>query len=202
MQVHGESLIHFEPIAFSSIPKTNWVFFSSQNAVQFFKQGIQMFGISISLKKLKLAGIGEGTSKVIEKSFGKCDFRGDGHPENVAKSFLKVAKNQKVLFPIAKNSRRSIQKIIKNQIEAIDLIVYENQPRKKFELPDFDILVFTSPLNVKAYFSKKQLHSYQKIVVIGETTAKAINELGISEYKIAHKPSEDILADTVISTLP
>ena len=197
-KVYGESLIHFEAIPFDNLPKTDWLFFSSKNAVHFFVEGIQNFRELFSIQKFKIAGIGKATSKALKNAFGRCDFTGDGKPENVAKAFLAVAENQTVLFPGAKNSRRSIQEILKDQIEAVDLEIYNNQPRTGFELRDFDVLVFTSPMNVVAYFLNKELFDFQEVIAIGETTGAALTTHGILNYKIAGNPSEIALVKTIL----
>jgi len=69
-----------------------------------------------------------------------------------------------VLFPHAKNSRHSIRKIIENEITAIDIVVYENRKITDFPPSDVAVLVFTSPMNVEAYFEKYDLKKKQKLV--------------------------------------
>ena len=198
-EVHGESLIHFEVIPFYTIPQTDWIFFSSQNAVRFFGEGISILEIPFSVKDVRLAGIGKATSKAIKKVFGRCDFEGDGNPETTAKTFLEVAKNQKTLFPSAKKSRRSVQLLLEDQIEIFDLLIYDNVIKTNFELPNFEVIVFTSPLNVEAYFSKKKITDSQHFVVIGKTTGKALEEYGVLDYSIAPEASELGLMEAVFN---
>ena len=131
-----------------------------------------------------MAAFGNGTASFLLQKKLKPAFTGTGKPEEVATAFLKIANGQKVLFPRAKNSRQSIRKLLGKNIEAVDLIVYENILRTDFNLNicpfgDFDCLVFTSPMNAEAYFNKKQLIDNQKVIAIGVTTGDALKELGI-----------------------
>jgi uroporphyrinogen-III synthase len=201
-EVKGESLIELEGKPFGDFPPTDWVFFYSKNAVRFFEKGISKELKSEIIESIQIAVIGESTGKLAEKIFGKCDFIGDGNPEKTAESFLKIAKNQSVLFPRASNSRQSIQKILADKIEAFDLVVYKNKPRSDFELPHFDALVFTSPMNVKAYFSKKSLTENQSIISIGKTTAKSLKKLGLNQVILSPKPTEGALVETVKAHFP
>lgn len=198
-EVYGESLILFEAIPFETVPFTEWIFFSSQNAVRFFEEGLFNLKMPFSTKKMKLAGIGKATSDAVKKTFGYCDFEGDGNPETTAKAFLAVAKNQKVLFPSAQKSRRSIQVLLEGQIEGLDLLVYDNLLKTDFELPNFEVLVFTSPLNVEAFFSKKPVVDDKKVVVIGRTTGKALERFGVLDYTAATEASELGLAEAVLA---
>jgi len=88
-----------------------------------------------------------------------------------------------------------------NQLAINDLIVYANEVKSNFTIPYCDVLVFTSPLNVKAYFQKYPLKSKQKIIAIGKTTEKTLQQLGIKNSIIAEKPSEQALAKAVHAIL-
>ncbi len=198
-EVFGESLIKFELIPFDNFPKTDWIFFYSKNAVRYFENGLSENDKKFIFKNIKLATIGEGTAKITKEILKKCDFIGDGNPKFTSESFLKIAKNQSVLFPRAENSRQSIQKLLTRKIQSFDFIVYKNQPRKDFELPDFEVLVFTSPMNVETYFNKKKLLDNQKIISIGETTSQVLKKMGFSKIITSQKPTELELANTVQS---
>ena len=147
----------------------------------------------------KFATIGPSTADFLEEHFEHPNFVGNGVPTVTALSFLKKAKGKKVLFPRAKNSLRSVQQILEKEIEAIDLIVYENVPKTNFDLPDFDYLVFTSPLNAKTYFTKKKYAEGQEVIAIGETTAAALRELGLEKISVAKTATEKGLAEAVLN---
>ena len=224
--VHGESLLNFSAVAFDVLPTVEWIFFYSQNAVRFFFQSLALSDnlmVSDNFLELKartknfsdkvsdttkasdkggirLATIGASTAQFLQQNFCKPNFIGTGVPESTSEAFLKVAKGQSVLFPRARNSRQSIQKLLGSEMKAIDLIVYENTIKKDIQLIDFEILVFTSPLNVAAYFSLKKLKSFQKVVAIGNTTAEALRKQGVEDIAISKKPSESGLVEAVLNT--
>ncbi len=194
--VHGESLLTFNPVPFAHPPSFDWVFFSSKTAVRFFLDNEQC----PSLEGVKLAAIGEGTAKALIERGHQPHFIGDGDPAPTAAWFLEVAKGSRILFPRAKESRQSIQRLLGDAISAVDLIVYENFPRSDVDLPDFDALVFTSPMNALAYFSSKTWRG-EVVVAIGETTATALHQIGIQQVHVAVAATEAALA-TLVLKLP
>ncbi len=193
--VYGASLIDITPVPFSYVPAVDWIFFYSKNGVRCFFEQVQSGQVS----KNKFAVIGPGTADFLEEYFAHPDFVGDGHAETTARAFLPLARGKKILFPRAENSRRSVQQWLEEEAELIDLIVYDNVPKKEFDLPDFDLLVFTSPLNAEAYFSVKKTDRRQTVLAIGSTTASALFQLGIKNVITADNPSEQALAQTILN---
>ncbi len=193
-EIIGTSLVTFQAVPFLNVPETDWIFFYSKQAVKFFFENVRQNNFTINAK---LAVFGKGTAKALEAEMYVADFVGIGTPEANATYFATLAKGQKVLFPRAANSRLSIQKLLANNIQAVDIVVYDNQPRTDIELPTCDWLVFTSPLNAVAYFSKYELQKGQEIIAIGKTTATTLQQLGVSNVMIAEEPSEMALAQTI-----
>ena len=201
-EVHGESLIEFAAVPFKGIPASDWIFFYSKNGVKFFfEQVLNLPGWGEVTPMPKLAAIGPGTADYLEENFGHPQFVGDGQAKTTAGQFLKKAKGQRILFPRAKNSRRSVQEWMAGKAELIDLIVYDNIPKKNIGLAGFDYLVFTSPLNAQAYFSNDKFLEEQTVVAIGQTTAAALMDLGIRKILRAKSPSEEHLAEVVLRGL-
>ncbi|MEL6721496.1 MAG: uroporphyrinogen-III synthase, partial [Bacteroidota bacterium] len=194
-QVEGQSLIAFQAVPFEQFQYTDWIFFYSKNAVRYFLEGIS---VDKQVLKSKLACMGKATATALEKLGRQADFVGYGSPDEIAADFLKLAKNQSVLFPRARNSRQSIQKILGNHIISYDLVVYINEPKTDCHMSNNNVLVFTSPLNVEAYFYQNDLQPHQRIVAIGETTAQALKKLGYCEASIASLPTEKSMATTVL----
>ena len=192
--VDGISLIRFELIPFEQFPSSDWIFFYSAKAVHFFFKQLNILNLKLD-KEVRLAVMGKGTAKALDRM---PDFIGSGVPSLVAKSFLQKANGQRVVFPRAKHSKQSIQKLLEGRLEMLDLVVYDNQIRSIIPILEHDVLVFTSPMNVQAYFQQYKLREYQKIVSIGQTTAKALKERGIEVHVIASNASEEALADAVI----
>lgn len=194
--VVGRSLLTFSPVHFSEIPETDWIFFYSKNAVSFFlKQAAHLQWQP--LPQLKFAAIGQATADMLEEEGIIPRFIGNGQPEATATQFLPLAQHQSVLFPRAKHSKQSIQKILANAIQSMDLIVYENQKNCPINLPDFDVLVFTSPLNAAAYFDKYIFKKHQKVVAIGTTTSSWLS-LNNIPHRVADRPNEESMAMEVL----
>ncbi len=195
--VHGESLIHFNAVSFGVLPEADWLFFYSKSGVRYFLQQVRQ---EYLLGK-RLAVIGAGTASYLEKVYRAPDFVGDGDPISAAAAFLSEARGRTVLFLRAKESRQSIQQLLGDKIVQKDLVVYENQPRSDFDLEYHDKLVFTSPLNAEAYYSKYPVLKKQSVIAIGDTTRQKLIELGVCEIEVADTPSEEALAKSVLGIL-
>ncbi len=145
---------------------------------------------------IRFATMGAGTANVLLESGFQATFIGTGQPEKTAQLFLEYAASQRVLFPRATTSMRSIQTILEQKIEVHDLVIYKNIPTSSFQIKKVSHLVFTSPLNVQAYFSKYDYEG-QSVVAIGPTTANALDRLKIPN-KIAIAPTEQAMALAVL----
>lgn len=192
-KIFAKSLLKFEALSFkANLENYDWLFFSSKKAVEFFfKQENKL------PKNLKIAAIGTSTANSIKKMGYLVDFVGQKNDiKKVAISFCEQAINAKVLFPQASASLQTVQQYSKAYLEEItDLAVYENIPVSEFSIPKCDILVFTSPLNAKNYCKKYQIEKTQKIIAIGTTTAKALQELGYYNIHLPYAADEASLAD-------
>jgi len=204
-QVNGFSLLEFEGVPFS-YPHVDWIFFYSKNGIKFFFEYLKSdeerwrtFLKRQASDTPKLAVMSKASAEYLLEYNLKADFIGTGNAETTAPAFLRMAKGQRVLFPHAKNSRHSIRKAIENNIDAIDVMVYENRKIIDFPVSDAAVLVFTSPMNVEAYFEKYSLGEKQKMVAIGHTTATKLTELGFDNIKIAEEPNETALAESVLA---
>lgn len=196
--VVGQSLIEFSPIHFNEIFDFDWLFFYSKNGVRFFFNQLNNNQLEI-IKNKKIGTIGNGTAKfLIDKYNIQADFIGTGEPLQTSKAFAQKAANQKVLFPRAKQSKKSIQTQLSKVIEVIDLVVYENRPKNNLKIPESDYLVFTSPMNAQIYFQNYQLKSTQKVITIGHTTENALLEIGIDNVVVAKTPSERSLVKAIL----
>jgi hydroxymethylbilane synthase len=194
-EIKGESLIDISSIRFSSIPATEWIFFTSKNAVtEFFKQNPKI------AKDVKLAAMGNGTAFALRSLGKKVDFTGtSGNPVKVATDFLAIAKGKSILFPQAKDSLQSIQKELKFHTKIFDLFVYKSTPKKEFTIPASDVLIFTSPSNVESFFSLKKIEKGQKVVAIGKSTAGKLKTYGLKDIVISEYPDEIGILQSIFS---
>lgn len=197
VNIIGHSLIDFQAIPFDKIPTTDWLFFYSKQGI---KYCLSQLDILEDLPKIGL--IGQASADYLVKEYGlKADFIGTGAPEETAQAFGAIAKNQKVVFAQAKQSKQSIQKLLEGQIEQEDLVVYDNVPKKGYTIPLVNILVFTSPLSVFSYFLQYPYNKIQKVVCIGQTTAQAVKDQGINDFVVATQASEEALAEACLLLL-
>ncbi len=144
--------------------------------------------------------MGEGTASYLKHLGHHPSFIGSGNPLQVASGFLPLAEGKRILFPRAKQSKKSIQKLISHRVDVVDLVVYDNSKLTDFENPNADILVFTSPMNAEAFFEKYPYRG-EKIIAIGSTTAKKISEWVAIEVRVAQKPTIESLAEAVLDII-
>ena len=194
-EVVGCSLVEFKGLPFGPVPPADWVFFYSKTAVRFFLEGLSQLQPS-----WRWAALGPGTAAAMRAAGLPIDFAGDGQPDSTAASFAARARGQRVLFPRARQSRQSIERLLAGQIRPISLEVYDNQPMENPTVPPCPVLVFTSPLNAAAYFKAYRLVPGQQLVAIGHTTAAALERLGMN-CRIAAAPSEEGLAAAAIECI-
>ncbi|MCI5058767.1 MAG: hydroxymethylbilane synthase [Flavobacteriales bacterium] len=176
--VHGKALIEMRTINYDEVPNSDWIFFSSKNAVKHF------FIQQPELGNQKFAVIGKGTNEAL-RSFGKrADFIGYSNDTKLTgKQFSALAGGQSILFPQAKGSIKTVQHQFFNQTNVIDLNVYETILHRDYKVPNAKILIFTSPSNVNAYFnSGNKVEFTQEVIAMGHATGKALENRGVERF--------------------
>ena len=124
--------------------------------------------------------MGSGSADMLRRKGHFVDYEGEGiEPEEVAAEFAKLANGTTVVFPSAEYSLRSIQQGLSAETKIIDLPVYETILEDEVEETGAEILVFTSPSNVEAYFIDNLLQPDQKIIAIGKSTGKKLDEMNV-----------------------
>ncbi len=194
-EVQGSSLIEITPVQFSDFPATDWIFFYSRHGVgHFFSQ------LSLKLPSAtKLACIGPKTGLAIEQHGYIPSFVGDGHSTNTAQGFSIVAKGQSVLFPRARQSMQSIQKLLAAGITSHDLIVYDNQGKPTVQQSEADFIVFTSPLNAQTYLANHPISPGQTAVAMGDSTGARLSSLGVDKFLKPDEPNEEAIVSLILN---
>jgi len=174
----------------------DWIFFSSKNAVEYF------FQLNPSLpKKVKFGAMGTGSEDMLRRKGYFVDYTGNGvDPADVVADFAALANGQTVVFPSAEDSMRSIQQALSADTKIVDLPVYETILEDNVAPTGAEVLVFTSPSNVEAYFVENLLDPDQKIIAIGKSTGKKLDEIGV-KYTLPYSPDETGLAEAVFGTI-
>ena len=202
-QVEGQSLVQLEALPFEVPQGVDWIFFSSKNAVAFFFEAYPAPENTKTQKhentKTPLwAALGPATAAALADRVQRVDFIGDGDPVRSAEAFLPLAMGQTVLFPAAKHSMESVPQQLEGRVRSLLLPVYDNYPVETPEPRAADVLVFTSPMNTKAYFQTNALRYGQRLVAIGDSTARALAGLGYPDVTVATAPDEMALAQSVL----
>jgi hydroxymethylbilane synthase len=176
-KINGKALIQINRIPFKELPQTEWVFFASKNAVKHF------FGQNPVLNdKIRIGVIGTSTAAELRKYGYRAEFIGYSTDTKLtSKQFLAKAGNSKVLFPQAKGSIKRVQQYM-NQEHAFNLPVYESIKNNDGAVPEADIVLFTSPSNVLAFFEKNEISSAQKIIAMGHATGSTLKKKGIMKF--------------------
>jgi hydroxymethylbilane synthase len=193
--VEGISFIETKKIGFTDVPKTDWIFFASSNAVEhFFSQNPEL------KSKTKFGVIGKTTEQELKKHNRNAAFVGSvNDTKAVGKKFAKAVGTETVLFPQAKGGLRTIQQQFENAEQVIDLAVYETVKKENATLPKVNIVVFTSPSNVTSFFEKVKLSKNEKVIAIGKSTEKKLKEFGIENCILPASFDEVGLAEAVFS---
>ena len=198
IEIDDRSLIRTVPVVTKVdsfiFRNADWIFFTSKNAVDYF------FDLEPLLpKSVKFAAMGSGSETALRQHGYTAEFTGEGiDTEAVAKNFAALANGSTVLFPIAENSLRSIQKGLSADTTIIDLPVYETVTLDDVDRSGAELLVFTSPSNVDAYFNSNLLEPFQKVIAIGKSTGKKLADLDIP-YHLPSQPDEMGLAEAVFT---
>ncbi len=194
--IEGRSLIRTVPMITKLdsyiLKHVDWIFFSSKNAVDYFFRLEPTLPIGV-----KFGVMGAGSEEMLRQKGYFADFTGSGgDTTDVAADFAKVANGGTILFPCAEDSLRVIQKGLSDTTKVVDLPIYETVLEDDVEASGADVLVFTSPSNVDAYFVNNLLDPYQKVIAIGKSTGKKFEEMGV-KYTLPFAPDEVGLAEAV-----
>lgn len=194
-EVLGVPFTKFEQVEFNDIPSTDWVFFSSKNCVKhFLGQQPQLH------ENLKIGSIGGATDAEVKRYGYRSDFIGSSTDTvQIGKDFARLVGNDSVLFPQSSSSYRTIQKQFSKQDNLHELIAYNSVENKEAAPVDTDIVVLTSPTNAILYFRKGGKKDGVQFVAMGNSTAKTLEEYGVTNYKLPWNSSVMALADAIQS---
>ncbi|MGB0932689.1 MAG: uroporphyrinogen-III synthase [Lishizhenia sp.] len=165
--VFTRSFIRFESVPFEVSPdEFEWIFFTSKRSVDFFLKGV-----SFSLKNHKIACIGEATANHLNAKGIRVEFYGKnaGNPEEVAKEFLPLLKDNRVFLPLSSKSKKTISNKIPTaqKLECVVYITLLNSVELKGK---FEYLVFTSPSNAEGFLQQNRIDAKQTVIAWGNST--------------------------------
>lgn len=187
--VVGQSLIKLSPVKVDQFPETDWLFFYSKNAFKYFLLNLSPEGQLYYLDK-KIGCIGKSTADYISSCIHRpVDFVGKQDVSNIGKQFKLVLAKQKVLIPRAEKSRKRIEKILDPRQYNFSIVYSNNQIDVIFD-QTFDLLIFTSPLNVKSFFKNNDC-GRAHILTIGNTTKQEVIKHVQEANRIIVSPQSD-----------
>lgn len=198
IEIDGRSLIRTFPILNVIdnffLRNADWIFFSSRNAVDYF------FALKPVLpKKVKFGVAGRGSEESLRKAGYAANFVGEGGViDEVSQAFAKQVEGCTVVFPRAQDSLLTMQKHLTENTKIVDIPIYETVIEENIENTTAEILIFTSPSNVDAYFAENLLDPDQQVIAIGNSTGQKLEEIGI-EYELPYSPDEIGLAEAVFA---
>lgn len=197
--VAGYSLVILEALPFNpaALPRADWVLATSRNGVRFFLNAFA--GLRQPLPDVRWAAIGPATAAEMQYLGVGPDFTGSGDPEAALQALLPLVQGQRILHPTALRPAGSVSRWLGPYATVIHLPVYRNEPVDEPPFSPAAVLVFTSPMNARSYFSKNTLKPGQRVVAIGQSTAQALADLGVHPDATASAPDEVSLAAAVIA---
>ena len=178
------SFLSFEQIQISEIPPVDVLFFSSKRAVEFF---LNQHALP---SEAEVACIGTATQLYLEQKGIQVDFIGaqSSLPEVVSKELNHWLQGRTCGLVTAKDSQRTIATYL-NQSLITFITPYQTVIHADKLDTQFEVLVFTSPSNVKGYLKKNEIH-YQKVVAWGKTTEDYLLKRSVKDVYCLKNASE------------
>lgn len=195
------SMLSFEAVDFETPPSGASLFFYSKTAVRFFFQTLDPS--SMRRSDYLYAAMGKGTAAEIEKSGCTCTVVGDATGEGVAQELVKKMTTRDLVFVRGTKSRRTVENHLKTLgfPSTQSLVVYDQKPAP-IVLPEFDLYVFTSPLNFDIFFENNYLPEDGVVLAIGDTTRLHIrSKTKKQNIIIPDYPSEESISDKINNVL-
>ncbi len=185
----------FEPLdeALKQIETFDWIIFTSQNAVKYFKQRLYHLGKDArSLYRSRLAVIGTATAESLAAMGLKADlipeeFRAEG----LIEAFRKIdLKGQRILLPRAQEAREILPEKLQEMgaevkvVSAYQTVLPEESRQKLLSAlkEGIDIITFTSSSTAKNLFQllegQEELLQGVTLASIGPITSETLRKLG------------------------
>lgn len=178
------SFLSFEQFQISEIPEVDVLFFSSKRAVDFFLK------LQIVSSGFQVACIGNATQHYLENRGINVDFAGSNssRPQEVSKELHRWLNGRTCGLVTAEESQHTIASYLEESlisyITPYRTVIHDD----KLDSP-MDVLVFTSPSNVKGFLQKNEIH-HQKVVAWGKTTEEFLLKNAIQNVYCLNNATE------------
>ncbi len=187
------------------LERFSWVAFTSTNSVAALMARGARRGVLKRFSRLQIAVVGPTTAAKVALEMGRepdlIPVRHDG--VSLAKAFPNPKPDDRVLIPMASDGRTDLIDGLRARGWQVDgVAAYRTVcPSLNHDLVseaiDADVVTFASPSAVDGHLKQTGGRSAAKVVVIGETTARECERLGVSVTFVAEERSVDGLVQAV-----
>ena len=203
-ETHHVPLIRCQSLSLPEAVQADWVFFTSAVAVEAFSPYLKA--------DYQIATIGPQTSQALSKLGRVCDFQASSHYGlDFIQEWLDLAlPTQKILLPQSSLSNPSLAEKLKeagHDVWAWPMYETTSNPAGQDQLETYlsqkDVIwTFASPSAWDVFYQEGlSLPKHHQIGVIGETTAKAVLDCGVSVNYMPSSPSMLQLVEVIIKEI-
>ncbi|EPM7059583.1 uroporphyrinogen-III synthase [Campylobacter coli] len=148
---------------------------TSKNALKALKKTKNSLNLDINVY-----AVGQNTAQFAkDMGFKKVQFAPKSYGSEFFNHFKEELKNQKCLYLRAENIASTLNLDLRTYgVDLQEIIVYKNVFKKsKQTILHPAIFIFTSPLSVENFFKQYDLKKEDKVIAIGQSTAKKLTHL-------------------------
>ena len=161
-----------------------YAIFTSKSSVRIFFEGLKdLGGDSRVFHSAKVISCGQGTAMLLEENGIVADHTPAGMGSEAILESAESLGRANVLLVQSATATEALANAMASKlgkVERMSLHRVQGHPELGRKLPDHDVIYFTCPSGVRAYWEKYGKDAFQKEVwCIGDVTAKQVNELNI-----------------------
>jgi Uroporphyrinogen-III synthase len=166
------------------------VVFTSMNAVEAVTEELDG-----ALPEWKIFCIGNTTREVVEKYFGENTIAGTAdNALALAEEIIQDEEIDEVTFFCGDQRRDELPDALRqNDIEVIEVVVYNTIPIPQKIEKNYHGILFFSPSAVESFFKKNKIPDQTYLFAIGNTTAATIKKYTTNKIIIAKEPGKENL---------
>lgn len=157
------------------LPLFDWVFFPSREAVRFFLENYQN-----QINDFQIAALGEGTAHALKEQGIQVSYVGESNDLiKVANSFASLLEKKcKLLYPHSRESKKTLQDALKSteKVELVPLELYTTKTKSEMNIPETEIVFFTSPSNVSGWIDNGGKPDQVIGIAMGYTTFRELQK--------------------------
>ncbi|MFT5336475.1 MAG: uroporphyrinogen-III synthase [Sphingobacteriales bacterium] len=172
----------------------SWVLFTSKNGVKsFFDNG----GGENLPEGVKWAVSASGTGKTLELYGISPDFCPNySDTDQMLEEWLSLIQPQEVVwYPCASKTIGKVEHQLKKKVRLFTFPVYTTTAKPKLISGDMDLLIFTSPSNVKSYLQLNEVPPQSALLAMGKSTSVELKRQGLNHNLASGYSSQDLLND-------